>query len=259
MLHRLLPLLFLLLLFGSRSAAPLYSQQPQYHLGAITRGDTSQQQLALVFTGHEFAEGGQTILKTLSELDSPASFFFTGDFYRNPAFAELIAELKTQGHYLGAHSDRHLLYCDWSQRDSLLVDKPQFTRDLLDNYSEMQRFGIKMADAPYFLPPYEWYNDSIAEWTEELGLQLINFTPGTLSHADYTTPEMPSYRSSSTIYGSILNYEQSHLAGLNGFLLLIHIGAGPGREDKFYFRLEQLVRELKAEGYRFVRVDELLE
>jgi peptidoglycan/xylan/chitin deacetylase (PgdA/CDA1 family) len=51
----------------------------------------------------------------------------------------------------------------------------------------MYGHGVNTLKLKYFLPPYEWYNDSIAAWTKQLGLQLINYTPGTLSHADYTT------------------------------------------------------------------------
>lgn len=256
--QKILFLLFFLSLFGSRTTA-LYSQQNlEFHRGAIIRGDTARNQLALVFTGHEFAEGGQEIMKTLEQQDSKASFFFTGHFYRNPAFSDLIASLVEEGHYLGAHSDKHLLYCDWSKRDSLLVNRAEFTKDLLDNYKEMEKFGVKKEDVPFFLPPYEWYNDSISAWTRNLDLQLINFTHGTLSHADYTTPSMPGYRSSRTIYESILTYEKAHPSGLNGFILLVHIGAGPGREDKFYLMLDELMKELKKMDYQFVRIDELL-
>jgi peptidoglycan/xylan/chitin deacetylase (PgdA/CDA1 family) len=98
----------------------------------------------------------------------------------------MIRRLKKDGHYLGAHSDMHLLYCDWNKRDSLLVTHSQFSFDLADNYSEMARLGMDVKKAKYFLPPYEWYNDTIAAWTKQLGLQLISYTPGTLSHADYT-------------------------------------------------------------------------
>jgi peptidoglycan/xylan/chitin deacetylase (PgdA/CDA1 family) len=44
----------------------------------------------------------------------------------------------------------------------------------------MSRFGLQEKDAPYFLPPYEWYNDSIANWTNQFGFKLINYTPGHL-------------------------------------------------------------------------------
>lgn len=122
----------------------------------------------------------------------------------------------------------------------------------------MAEFAIKKEDAKYFLPPYEWYNDSIAKWTNESGLQLIIYTPGTLSHADYTTINDKNYRSSETIYTSIVNYEKTKPAGLNGFILLMHIGAGPDRPDKFYTRLPELINYLKQKGYRFQTVEQLL-
>ena len=226
--------------------------------GAIVRGDTSTKSLALVFTGDEYADGGQHIREVLNRHQVSASFFLTGNFYRTAAYEELIRQLRGDGHYLGAHSDRHLLYCDWQNRDSLLIDEPTFRSDLLDNYQEMKRFGISTENAFFFLPPYEWYNDSIARWTSNLGLQLINITYGTLSHADYTTPEMPYYRDSETIYQSILNFERSRPAGLNGFILLVHIGTDPLRTDKFYHRLDELLAWLKAEGYVLRRIDDLL-
>jgi peptidoglycan/xylan/chitin deacetylase (PgdA/CDA1 family) len=187
------------------------------------------------------------------------SFFFTGRFYRNPSFKKIIQQLKQDGHYLGAHSDEHLLYCDWVKRDSLLVTQQQFNTDLLNNYAEMKKFSIDRKDALFFLPPYEWYNDSIASWTAQLGLQLINYTPGTLSHADYTTPDMKNYRSSGIILKSVYEYESSHASGLNGFILLMHIGAGQKRTDKFYNRLNELLAWLKQKKYQVVPVDKLLQ
>ena len=238
-----------------------------YSHGAIIRGDSSfpsplrgrqKGVIALVFTGHEFADGGEFIAQTLQQQKVKASFFFTGNFYRNKAFSKIILQLKKDKHYLGAHSDKHLLYCDWNKRDSLLVSKDQFVNDLLNNYSIMKAKGIKKEQAKYFLPPYEWYNDTIAAWTKEIGLQLINYTSGTLSNADYTTPDMKNYRSSQEIYQSIINYEKNHSSGLNGFILLLHIGADPKRTDKFYYKLPQLLKTLKAKGYKFQTVDQLL-
>jgi peptidoglycan/xylan/chitin deacetylase (PgdA/CDA1 family) len=226
--------------------------------GAIIRGDSSKKNIALVFTGHEFAEGGNFIANTLKQQKIRASFFFTGDFFRNPAFTKIISDLKNQKNYIAPHSDKHLLYCDWNNRDSLLVSKNEFTKDLLRNYSRMNRFGLREENAPFFLPPYEWYNDTISSWAGEMSLQLINYTPGTLSHADYTTPKDKNYRSTETIYNSIIDYEKTKPSGLNGFILLIHIGAGPDRTDKFYTRLPGLIKYLKQKGYRFQTVEQLL-
>src|SRR5438270_11628856 len=112
--------------------------------------------MAIVFTGDEFGEGAEFILNTLQQQHVRASFFLTGNFYRNRSFTNIIHKLKVAGNYIGAHSNKHLLYCDWTRRDSLLVSKDSFTSDLKRNYAEMTRFGIRSSSAKYFLPPYEW-------------------------------------------------------------------------------------------------------
>ena len=214
--------------------------------------------MALVFTGDEFADGGATIAHALQQSGIRASFFFTGRFYRNKRFQSLLDGLQKDGHYLGAHSDAHLLYNDWTARDSLLVTHTQFEQDLEKNYAELKKRGIRKKDAPYFLPPYEWYNDTIAAWTKNMGLQLVNMTPGTLSHADYTTPDAKNYRSADDIYNSIINYEKKSANGLNGFILLLHIGTHSKRTDKLYRHLPKLLTYLKKKEYELVRMDDLL-
>lgn len=250
-----LPVVIMLLLGQPLCSQPLH--HTVYH-GATIRGDTTARQLALVFTGDVFAEGGEHITHTLAEAQVKASFFFTGNFYRNPSFQALITRLRKDTHYLGPHSDRHLLYCDWTRRDSLLVTRPQFEQDLQANYQAMEPWGLSRATSPYFLPPYEWFNDSIAAWTRHLGLTLINYTPGTLSHADYTTEGSKNYRSSDEIWQSVVRQAETGRHGLNGYILLFHIGAGPGRTDKFYNQLPALIAHLKKDGYRLVKIDELL-
>jgi len=134
-----------------------------------------------------------------------------------------------------------------------------FDADLKSSYQEMANFGINKKNAPYFLPPYEWYNETISSWTEEQNLKLINFTSGTRSNADYTYPQLgKSYKSSNEIYQSIINYNESKKNGLNGFILLLHIGTDPRRTDKFYHLLPKLLTYLKENGYEMVKIDNLL-
>jgi peptidoglycan/xylan/chitin deacetylase (PgdA/CDA1 family) len=237
----------------SLAADPASGQEHRvFNEGAITRMDTTRREIYLVFTGHEFAEGGGAIREILRSHGVKASFFFTGDFYRNPLFADLIRGLRVDGHYLGPHSNRHLLYAPWDRRDSLLITQREFKDDLLGNYAAMQMFGIGLDEAPYFLPPYEWYNRTIAAWATEMHVTLVNFSPGTGSNADYTTRDMRvRYVSSDSIFARILDFERRSNAGLNGFLLLSHVGAGPGRTDKFYLRLDSLLTILSGHGYRF--------
>jgi endoglucanase len=227
--------------------------------GAVVRGDQNKKKIALAFTGDEFGDGGKFISQVLKRNKINASFFLTGNFYRNKKFKPVIKSLRDNGNYLGSHSDKHLLYCDWTNRDSLLVTKAQFEDDLLKSYRELRRWGISKEDALFFMPPFEWYNDSIAAWTNNLGFQLVNFTPGTRSNADYTYPEMGNrYVTSEAIYNSIIDYEKKSDEGLNGFILLIHIGTDPRRKDKFYFYLPKLISVLKGRGYEFTKIDKML-
>ncbi|MCR6719342.1 MAG: glycoside hydrolase family 9 protein [Chitinophagaceae bacterium] len=225
--------------------------------GAYIRGDEQTKKLAIVFTGDQYGDGADFIQQTLKSENVKASFFLTGNYYRNKTFLSAIKKLKADGHYLGAHSDQHLLYCDWNDRNKLLVTRSQFEKDLNNNYKAMQNLGINKEQALYFLPPYEWYNDSIAAWTRGMGLQLLNYTSGTLSHADYTVPQDKNYRSSQQIWDSIFENEKKEKWGLNGFVLLMHIGTDAARTDKFYRLLPDLIQELREKGYDFLRVDDL--
>lgn len=93
--------------------------------------------------------------------------------------------------------------------------------------------------------------------TDQMNITISNYTPGTLSHADYTTPEMKNYKSSEDILKSILRLEETE--GLNGFLLLSHLGTHPDRTDKFYKKLDRLISILKERGYAFETLNAILD
>ena len=227
--------------------------------GGIVRGPTSARRLAIVFTGHGYAEGGEVILNELGKHRGKGSFFFTGDFLTNTSFKPLIRRLIKEGHYLGPHSDKHVLYCPWEGPKKSLVTQAEFRADLESNLRKIERFGIPRAQIRYFLPPYEHYNQEIADWAKAMGLALVNFTPGTRSGADYTGEAETNFVSSKVIFDSIVSKERQDPNGLNGFILLLHIGSGPGRADKFRARFGELLDYLAGKGYQFARVDELLE
>lgn len=249
-------ILFTFSVFAMAFCCSIFPQPTQSSVlerkGAIIRTDITKKNIHLVFTGHHFADGGLYLRDIFKKHNIKASFFLTGDFYRNPDFAEIIKELKIEGHYLGSHSDKHLLYAPWENEDSTIITKEEFLVDINNCYYEMSKFGISKKDAPYFLPPFEWYNKEISDWTKEAGLIPVNYSPGTRSNQDYTLPSMgKDYTGSDTIYDSIINYERENKDGLNGFILLTHIGTEPERKDKFYFKLDKLITELQKKGYIF--------
>ena len=233
--------------------------QCEVRSGAIVRGPKDRKRIALAFTGHQYGEGGETILNELARHGGRASFFLTGTFLTNSQYRALVSRMQKEAHYLGPHSDHHLLYCAWEDSRKTLISETEFQEDLLANVArlpsnpnENRRF------ARYFLPPFEHYNREIADWTRAQGWTLINFTPGTRSNADYTGEADQNFVSSQKIFDSIIAREGDDPDGLSGFILLLHLGAGPGRADKFHVRFGELLGDLAGRGYEFVRVDELL-
>ena len=218
-----------------------------YQDGGIIRTDPSVKHIDFVFTAADKADGAERIISTLRKYNIKGGFFFTGEFFE--MYPDVVRRLVAEGHYVGSHSYGHLLYAPWGDRDSLLVTRQEFNEDIFKSYKVLREFGI--TDAPYFIPPYEHYNATISSWARQLGLQVINYTPGTLTNGDYTTPEMKRYFSSKEILSKIWEYERTDPNGLSGHIMLIHFGTDPARTDKFYDKLPGLIRELRRKGYSF--------
>ena len=248
-------------LLGGAAGLPTTGRamNPSYTVdhGGIIRGDKSKKQIALIFTGGDYGEGSGHVLDTLKKLGVKAGMFVTGDFVRKAEHGPYLKRMVAEGHYLGPHSDKHLLYCPWEDREKTLVTEAEFKADLSKNIEDLKKFGALAGPGPvYFIPPYEWYNNDQSRWAGEMNVLLFNFSPGSGSNRDYMPESEKRFVSSQKIFDDILAYEKKDPAGLNGYVLLLHLGAD--RKDKMYLFLEPLVNELRGRGYEFVRVDELI-
>lgn len=222
--------------------------------GGIIKGNPDKKNITLVFTADQWADGANDIISALKKNKIKGAFFFTGRFFE--LHADVVRRLVADGHYVGSHSYGHLLYAPWENRDSMLITKQQFMDDMRRSYATLARFGITEAKAPFFIPPYEYYNSTVCSWARQMGLRIVNFTPGTGTNADYTIPSMKNYRSSDEIEKRLLDYEHAHT--LNGHFLMIHFGTSPERADKFYKRLPQVIKALRHRGYRFVSLEDMI-
>lgn len=226
--------------------------------GGVTRGDAADKQLALIFTGGDYGEGTGHVLDTLAAHEVRASFFFTGDYLRKPEHAEFLTRIIKDNYYLGPHSDSHPLYARWEDRKKTLVTEAFFKTDLQKNIDDLRKLGALRDPAKpvYFIPPYEWYNADQSRWSREMNVLLFNFTPGSGSNRDWAPEGHKSFVPSTQIIEDVLACERKDPHGLNGFLLLLHVGSQ--RKDKTFLLLRDLLTKLKQAGYEFVRVDELL-
>jgi peptidoglycan/xylan/chitin deacetylase (PgdA/CDA1 family) len=221
--------------------------------GAVIRMDTTSKSVYLIFSADEFGEGAVKILEALKNENVKGSFFLTGNFLRNKNFRNIIHRIQAEGHYLGPHSDRHLLYNAWENADSLLVTRSRFREDLRNNLKEIRRVGGTPSKTTFFLPPYEWCNLIICKWSADMNKIVVNLTPGTATNADYTTPDMTNYKSSGLLTERLFRFESSAHSGLNGAIILIHLGTHPDRKDKLYDHLDMIIDYLREKGYTFER------
>lgn len=224
-----------------------------YDEGTVVRTNPEKKQITLVFSGNEFADGVPEILKTLNKLKIDASFFLSGNFVNNKKNKKLVQKIVDQNYYVGVHSNAYLTYCAETDRDSVIIQQNQFTNDLRANFEAFKKFGVYKQDAPFFMAPNGAYNDSISLWSKKLGLALISPTRGIMSMADLSTPEMrDNYFSSLEIFNQIMEVEKK--SGLNGYILVFHLGSDAKRTDKFYNRLGTTLTELKKRGYQFTNL-----
>jgi len=235
----------------------MFSEKFERRQGAICRGFRDSKEMALVFTGGEFGEGLETILDELKKRDLKAAFFFTGAFFQIEKHQPLIRRLVQEGHYLGPHSDQHLLLAKWED-DSTLVTRKEFSADLQKNIDTCVEYGFKREDIRYWIPPYEHTSEEVCGWSQDLGFTMINFTRGTLSHTDYAPEGDKAFRPSEVVLQSIKEYPSKDPDGYNGFLLLMHVGAG-GRKDTLHPHFGEIVDFLLAQGQIIVRVDQLMD
>ena len=220
--------------------------------GATVRMDTDRKVIHLIFSADDTFEGAQPILQTLDRNRVKASFFLTGNCLRDERFKSVIREIIRKGHYVGGHSDKHLLYAPWDDRQQSLVTPDSLIADFRQNMMELKKYGIDMEQVRYFLPPYEYYNKEHVHLIDSLGQTVINFTSGLRTAADYTTPDMPNYQSSQELIDQLFAFEKEH--GLNGGIILIHPGTQESRTDKLYLRLDEIIKRLKKQGYVLERL-----
>jgi endoglucanase len=250
----------LLLLFASGMANLNAQGKPDTWIvdsvGAVIRGDLAHKEIALVFAGDSISEDVRKIGNLLRSNQIQGSFFLTGNFYRDNRNKPIIQKLITDGHYLGPHADTNLTYVHPQNPDSVILTFERFRHDLHENFRHMATHGIKKENAPFFLTPSELYNSTIVNWAATMKLNLINGSPGTISHL---TKRADTYTTSEEIYKSIVMHEQNDRHGLNGYILVFDIAGSDQNHDAFHQHLDRLIKELDHRGYSFVEINELLD
>lgn len=221
--------------------------------GAMVAHGTDTRRIYLVFSADSMFEGAPAALDALESRGLKANFFFTGNFLGRPGNSSIVRRIIDSGHYVGGHSNRHLLLADWDRDRTPLVTADSMIADIDSNLTALASFGVARTAARWFMPPFEWISASqAAAIRDSLGLEVINPTPEIQTFRDYTVPGMPEYASSDSMLHQLYDHERRE--GLAGAFIILHLGTQDVRTDKLYHHLPAILDSLGALGYSISRL-----
>jgi len=176
-------------------------------------------------------ENGYTskILDALKANDVKAAFFVTGHYLETQP--ELVKRMVNEGHIVGNHTDTHPSLPDIS--DEQIVKEIQAVERNFEKITG--RKGMK-----YLRPPKGEYSERTLALTRELGYHNIFWS---LALVDW----VPMPGGPQEAYRSVM--DNLH----NGALILLHTVSRDDAEA-----MDQILRDIKAQGYSFKTLDDLV-
>lgn len=214
-----------------RSVLELVAQQDSeadrgIHYAKFFHGDQSRKEVALTFDDGPHPKYTPQLLRILKEEDVPATFFVVGEMAEK--HADLIRADVAGGHIIGNHTYHHV---------SLVKIPPEYIATEIKACGEVIE-SILGRPPHLFRPPGGEYDQDVAQAAEALGYKIVLWTddPG-----DYASPGR-----------DVIEQRTLDRVG-NGGIILLHDGI-----QQTINILPDLIHKLKARGYRFVTIDDML-
>lgn len=190
--------------------------------GLVTNGPRDRKVVALTFDDGP-SEYTPEFLRVLREKSVHGTFFEVGQ--EMPGREDVMRQILAEGNELGDHTMNHVEYPGYSQIAGAAARIEAYThfRPCL------------------FRPPGGGVDSSVIATAGSLGMRTINWD---VDPRDWSLP------GTGAIYSNIVSHAQP------GSIILMHDGGGPRSET--LAALPQVIDTLRARGYRFATVSELL-
>ncbi len=209
--------------FPARVAMPIV---PKSRLGLMGHGDRARKEIALTFDDGPHPGYTPQLLAVLKRYNVPATFFLVGEMAeRSP---ELVRDELAQGDSIGNHTYHHV---------SLVKITPDEAAAEI-RACDLVLQSITGKTAHLFRPPGGVYDSAVAREAAAQGYTTVLWTddPG-----DYASPGIETIEKRTV--------KTAH----NGGILLLHDGI-----QQTVDALPTIIQTLRAEGYKFVTVDQML-
>jgi peptidoglycan-N-acetylglucosamine deacetylase len=203
----------------------------QFFGGITDRVDTSSKVVALTFDDGPDPAGTSQLLDALAKEQVPATFYLIGrDMTENPG---LTRDIVTAGHELGNHTYSH---------ERMVFVTPGFVAEEVERTDELIRQAGYQGEIT-FRPPYGKKLLALPSYLDEHNRRTImwDVEPNTDPEVDASAQRTVDFTVERVRPGSII---------------LLH-GMYAGREPS-RLAVTPIVQRLKADGYRFVTVSQLL-
>lgn len=190
--------------------------------GLVTNGPRDRPVVALTFDDGP-SEYTPDFLRVLREKGVHGTFFQVGQ--EMPGREETMRQILAEGDELGDHTMNHVEFPGYDQIAGAAARIKQFTH----------------FEPCLFRPPGGGVDSSVVATAGSLGMRTVNWD---VDPRDWSLP------GTSAIYSNIVSHAR------NGSIILMHDGGGPRSET--LAALPQVIDTLRARGFRFATVSELL-
>lgn len=184
-----------------------------------------EQKVAMLTFDDGPSEYTPAVLDHLAEANVKAVFFITG--YGAERYPELVERIHEEGHVLGIHTMTHPNMTELTREKQAEEIQP-----LIELITEVTGESPK-----YFRPPFGAYDDGVLATLDELDLEAINWSNGSLDWDGV----VDGYKDPNIVVGDVL--EQLH----PGSVILAHDTMKHTAEA-----VPLIIKALRAEDYEFV-------
>ena len=204
----------------TRTANAAAKQLPVYSV------ETEEKAVALTFNCAWDETGLDELLAILKEYDARCTFFVVGEFARR--CPEAVRKIYNAGHEIGNHSMAH--------KDPVRMDYADLLSDI--NACSELLFSLTGQPVTLYRAPSGSYNDDTVAVAKALGMTAIQWDADSVDWKDKIPEEI----------------EQRMLKKIGpGSIALFHVG-----KENTVAALAEILKTLKAEGYTFRTVTDLL-
>lgn len=233
---RLIFITALLIVLVIASLCVFFDQVILVRKDTIFHADSHDNVIALTFDDGPSPQWTGQILDQLKEWDVRATFFMIGQHVAQ--YPDLARRVAREGHEIGNHSYTH--------HGIFFYTKDELQQEVLDTEKIIK--AVTGRQTTCFRPPKAWITNDEKKWLKDLGYQVVLWTLNPKDWVTFDDKYIIKYILKKIKPGDIILFHDS-----GGVFNIDH-----GNRHETVKTLPRLIKELKAKGYRFVTISELI-